>query len=55
METVFHYGADAAYIGGKFLNLRAFSKNFDNDELKKAVKLAHDLGKKIFVTLNAYP
>lgn len=55
METVFHYGADAAYIGGKFLNLRAFSKNFDNDELKKAVKLAHDLGKKIFVTLNAIP
>jgi putative protease len=55
LETVFHYGADAAYIGGKFLNLRAFSKNFDNDELKKAVKLAHDLGKKIFVTLNAIP
>ncbi len=55
METVFHYGADAAYIGGKFLNLRAFSKNFDNDELKKAVKLAHKLGKKIFVTLNAIP
>jgi len=55
LETVFHYGADAAYIGGKFLNLRAFSKNFDNDELKKAVKLAHKLGKKIFVTLNAIP
>lgn len=55
METVFHYGADAAYIGGKFLNLRAFSKNFDNDELEKAVKLAHKLGKKLFVTLNAIP
>jgi putative protease len=55
LETVFHYGADAAYIGGKFLNLRAFSKNFDNDELEKAVKLAHKLGKKLFVTLNAIP
>lgn len=55
METVFHYGADAAYIGGKFLNLRALSKNFDEEELEKAVTLAHNLNKKIFVTLNAIP
>ncbi|HOB16226.1 MAG TPA: hypothetical protein PK894_04250 [Defluviitoga sp.] len=55
LETVFHYGADAAYIGGKFLNLRAFSKNFDNEEIEKAVTLAHKLNKKIFVTLNAIP
>ncbi len=26
LKTVYHYGADAAYIGGKILNLRAFSK-----------------------------
>ena len=55
LKTVYHYGADAAYIGGKILNLRAFSKNFDNFEIETAVKLAHDLDKKIFVTLNAIP
>ncbi|MGB4713931.1 MAG: U32 family peptidase [Defluviitoga tunisiensis] len=55
LKTVYHYGADAAYIGGKILNLRAFSKNFDNFEIETAVKLAHDLDKKIFVTLNAFP
>ena len=55
LKTVYHYGADAAYIGGKILNLRAFSKNFENFEIETAVKLAHDLDKKIFVTLNAFP
>ncbi|PNR99149.1 protease [Petrotoga miotherma DSM 10691] len=55
LETVYHYGADAAYIGGKILNLRAFSKNFEDEELEKAVKLARKLQKKLFVTLNAIP
>ncbi|ABX31278.1 peptidase U32 [Petrotoga mobilis SJ95] len=55
LETVYHYGADVAYIGGKILNLRAFSKNFEDEELEKAVKLARKLQKKLFVTLNAIP
>ena len=55
LETVYHYGADAAYIGGKFLNLRAFSKNFEDKELEKAVELAHKLNKKLFITVNAIP
>jgi len=55
LETVYHYGADAAYIGGKILNLRAFSKNFEDEELEMAVKLARKLQKKLFVTLNAIP
>lgn len=55
LETVYHYGADAAYIGGKVLNLRAFSKNFEDEELEKAIKLSHHLGKKLFITVNAIP
>ncbi|RAO99492.1 protease [Petrotoga sp. 9PW.55.5.1] len=55
LETVYHYGADAAYIGGKVLNLRAFSKNFEDEELEKAIKLSHNLGKKLFITVNAIP
>src|SRR6056297_1165513 len=52
---VYRYGADAAYIGGKMFNLRAFADNFNDDELENAVKLAHSLNKKLYVTLNIIP
>ncbi|NUU96409.1 protease [Marinitoga sp. 1135] len=52
LKMVFRYGADAAYLGGKFFNLRALAGNFSNEEIVEAVKYAHSLGKKIYVTLN---
>ncbi|KLO23771.1 protease [Marinitoga sp. 1197] len=52
LKMVFRYGADAAYLGGKFFNLRALAGNFSNDEIIEAVNYAHSLGKKIYVTLN---
>ncbi|GAB6189783.1 U32 family peptidase [Marinitoga arctica] len=52
LKMVFRYGADAAYLGGKFFNLRALAGNFSNEEIIEAVKYAHSLGKKIYVTLN---
>ncbi|NLK63098.1 MAG: U32 family peptidase [Fusobacteria bacterium] len=55
LEMVFHYGADAAYIGGKSFNLRALSGNFDDEDLKKAVDYAHVQGKKVYITLNIIP
>lgn len=55
LDMVYRYGADAAYIGGKMFNLRAFADNFNDDELEKAVKLAHSLNKKLYVTLNIIP
>ncbi|PWJ95923.1 putative protease [Oceanotoga teriensis] len=55
LEMVYNYGADAAYIGGKLFNLRAFADNFNDDELEKAVDLAHKLNKKIYITLNVIP
>lgn len=45
-------GADAVYLGGKNFSARAFAKNFDNDELEKAVKYAHLRNVRIFVTVN---
>ncbi|NLH01088.1 MAG: U32 family peptidase, partial [Clostridiales bacterium] len=33
-----HYGADAVYLAGKEFGMRAAAGNFDNDELRKAVK-----------------
>ena len=46
------YGADAVYIGGKDYSLRANANNFSIEEIKEACLFAHDLGKKVYLTLN---
>lgn len=46
------YGADAVYIGGQDYSLRANAKNFTREELKEAVSFAHNLNKKVYVTVN---
>ena len=46
------YGADAVYIGGPLLNLRANAINFTFDEIKEATNFAHKLNKKVYVTVN---
>ena len=46
------YGADAVYIGGPSLNLRANAINFTLDEIKEGVEYAHNLNKKVYVTVN---
>lgn len=52
MVTAFNFGADAVYFAGKKFGLRAFAGNFDDDEIEKATKYAHMLGKKVYITLN---
>lgn len=52
LKTAFYYGADAAYLGGKELGLRALAGNFSDDELRFAADYAKKLGKKIYVTVN---
>ena len=54
LKTALYFGADAAYIGGKNFSLRSFADNFGEDELKSAVRFAHSLGKKIYVTVNIF-
>jgi len=46
------YGADAVYMSGKHFGLRAFSSNFDPDELKSGIDYAHQHGVKAYVTMN---
>ncbi|NLC48629.1 MAG: U32 family peptidase [Tenericutes bacterium] len=46
------YGADAVYIGGYEYSLRANANNFSLEDIKEAVKFAHLLNKKIYVTVN---
>lgn len=55
VKTAFHFGADAVYVGGKALSLRAFADNFTEDELIETVNYAHSLNKKVYVTVNIFP
>ncbi|MEI3338322.1 MAG: U32 family peptidase [Clostridium sp.] len=55
LKTAIDYGADAVYLGGSKLNLRAFADNFTNKEMAEGVKYAHDRGRKVYVTMNVYP
>lgn len=52
LKIAFLYGADAVYLAGKKYGLRANANNFTLEELKEAVIIAHDLNKKIYVTVN---
>ena len=45
-------GADAIYLGGKNFGARAFSKNFNDEEIVKAINYAHIYGVKVYVTCN---
>ena len=54
LKTAFYYGADAVYVGGKSMSLRALAGNFSDEELAEAVKYTHSLGKKIYVTVNIF-
>ena len=46
------YGADAVYIGGPSLGLRANASNFTLEEIKEGVMFAHKYHKKVHVTVN---
>ena len=52
LKIAFIYGADAVYIGGPILGLRANAINFTFEEIKEAVEFAHNLNKKVYVTVN---
>ncbi len=45
-------GADAVYLGGKRFGARAYAKNFESEELMRAVSYCHLHGVKLYVTLN---
>lgn len=55
LKTAIDFGADAVYLGGSKLNLRAFADNFDSEQIKEGVEYAHTRGKKVYTTLNVIP
>lgn len=55
LKFALHYGADAVYIGGQIFGLRAAAKNFSYEDMKTGIDYAHQLGKKVYLTLNIIP
>ncbi len=49
------FGADAVYLAGEMFGMRTNPSNFNADELKNAVELAHSMGKKVYITCNTLP
>ena len=47
------YGADAVYCGTSSLSLRTRA-DMENDDLEKTIKYAHEIGKKVYVTINIF-
>lgn len=54
LKIAITYGADAVYMAGKNLGLRAKSKNFDTDSMKEGIDFAHKYNKKVYITANIY-
>lgn len=52
LKIALKYGADAVYVGGSLLSLRANAINFSIEELKEGIEYAHNLNKKVYVTVN---
>lgn len=55
LRAALHFGADAVYGGMKRFGLRAFAGNFDEEQLREAVRLVHEKGKKFYLTMNVMP
>ena len=55
MRSAILYGADAVYLAGEIFGMRAAADNFTIDELREAVKYAHERGVKVYLTLNTMP
>ena len=52
-KIAFLYGADAVYCGTSSLSLRTRA-DMKDDDLVNTIKYAHEIGKKVYVTLNIF-
>ena len=55
LEMAVLYGADAVYLAGTSFGMRSFAGNFNDEELPRAVKFAHEHGVKVHATVNTMP
>ncbi|MFO7878021.1 MAG: peptidase U32 family protein [Desulfovermiculus sp.] len=55
LDTAITYGADAVYLGGPDLNLRAQSIGFSGPELDLALEKAHASNRRVYYCVNILP
>lgn len=55
LKLALKFGADAVYLGGEQFGMRTNPSNFNADQLKDAVELAHKMNKKVYLTCNTLP
>lgn len=53
LDAALRFGADAVYLGGELLQLRAKSAGFSLAEIAEAAAKCHAKGKRLYVTVNA--
>ena len=51
-EAAIGAGADAVYVGGAMFGARAYAQNFTEEELLRAIDVAHIHGRKLYLTVN---
>jgi len=54
LDTAIYFGADAVYMGGPQLQLRADSVGFTMEDLTEGIRRAHAHRKKAYVAVNAF-
>lgn len=55
LKLAIKFGADAIYVGGEMFGMRTNPSNFNSEQLKSAVELAHSNNKKLYLTCNTLP
>ena len=53
-KVAFTFGADAVYLGIPDFSLRVRINDFDFLKIKQAIKYAHDINKKVYITINIF-
>ena len=54
LKTAILYGADAVYMGGPALGMRAKAKNFCTRDMAEGIDFAKSKGKRVYVTANIF-
>ncbi len=54
LRAALRFGADAVYLGGPMLQLRAGSAGFDMDGVARAAEIAHERDCRLYVAVNAF-
>lgn len=54
LKTAYMYGADACYMGMKSVSMRVKGSTMDIDEVEEALRISHEQGKKLYLTMNIH-